>query len=392
VRKRLGVVGTVVYPPVMESTAGDVRTWFEVGQYFDDITVIAQTDGWLPRWHRLDNVLYILIPKLPRPLDLPTFPLAAAAVAFAVYGRGVKTWSFSDPLRPGLVCLAMRWLPGVRLVVHLQGQLLQMPSSRFGRATFAVEALSRFVARRADTVRVVSRQVAGEAAAAGVAVDRIVVVPSRCDTELFDPDRWREAGKAVRSSFPGEAGSPVVGFLGSLNASKGLDTLIAAATKLAEKRPIRMAVAGDGPLRRELVRAASTGAAPIAVLGHLPTSDVPGFLAAVDVLAVPSYDEGLPRVVLEAMAMCVPVVASSVGGIPEAVDHERTGLLVRPGDRDALVAALDRLLDDPGLGSKLASAGRRRVLDEFEARSGWRRLAEVHDADSVLRARQRCAP
>jgi glycosyltransferase involved in cell wall biosynthesis len=347
--------------------------------------VIAQTDGWLPRWHRLDNVLYILLPKLPRPLDLPAFPIAASAIALVVYGRGVKTWSFSDPLRPGLVFLAMRFLPRARLVVHLQGQLLRMPSGRFGRATGAVQGLSRFVARRADTVRVVSRQIAREAEAAGVAADRIVLVPSRCDTELFDPDRWREGGQLVRSSFQGDPGSPVVGFLGSLNASKGLDTLIAAATKLAEKRPFRLAVAGDGPLREELERAASTRVLPIAVLGRIPASDVPRFLAALDVLAVPSHDEGLPRVVLEAMAMCLPVVASGVGGIPEAVEHERTGLLVSPGDSDALVAALDRVLDNRRLAMRLGNAGRRRVLDEFEARSGWRRLAEVHDSDSRVR-------
>jgi glycosyltransferase involved in cell wall biosynthesis len=381
---RLGVVGTVVYPAAMDPADGDVRTWLEVGQYFDDITVIAQTRCWLPRWHRLDNVLYILIPRLPRPLDLPTFPLAATVIAFAVYRRGVRTWSFSDPLRPGLVCLAMRCLPGVRLILHLQGQLLRMPSSRFGRATFAIEALSRFVARRADTVRVVSRQIAGEAVAVGVAADRIVVVPSRCDTEFFDPDRWREPGKVVRASFPGDPASPVVGFLGSLNASKGLDTLIAASTKLTEKRSFRLAVAGDGPLRRELDRAAASGALPIAVLGRLATSDVPGFLAAVDVLAVPSYDEGLPRVVLEAMAMRVPVVASRVGGIPEAVEDGRTGLLVAPGDRDGLVSALDRVLGHPRFASRLGRAGRCRVLDEFEARSGWLRLAELHVSDTLV--------
>jgi glycosyltransferase involved in cell wall biosynthesis len=385
VSRRLGVVGTVVYPKAMDPTAGDVRTWFEVGQYFDDITVIAQTEGFVPRRHRVENVSYVLLPRLPRPLDLPAFPLAAAVIAFSAYARGVRTWSFSDPLRPGLVCLAMRPLPGIRLIVHLQGQLLRMPSSRFGRATVAVEALSRFVARRADTVRVVSRQIAEEAAAAGVAPDRIVVLPSRCDTDLFDPDRWHEAGKAIRSSFPGDPAAPVVGFAGSLNASKGLDVLIAASAMLAKKRSVRLAVAGDGPLRDEVERAANSRVLPIAVLGRLATSDVPAFFSAVDVVAVPSYDEGLPRVVLEAMAMRKPVVASDVGGIPEAVQDESTGLLVPPGDHGALAGALDRVLGDSALASRLGTTGRRLVLAEFEARSGWRSLAELHVSDGVPR-------
>jgi glycosyltransferase involved in cell wall biosynthesis len=378
------VVGTVVYPITMDRTSGDVRTWLEVGRYFDGVTVIAQTDGWLPRRHRVDNVLYVLIPRLPRPLDLPAFPLAATAIAFAAYKRGVRTWSFSDPLRPGLVFLAMRRLPGVRLIVHLQGQLLRMPSRRFGRATPAVEAMSRFVARRADVVRVVSSQIAREAAAAGIPADRIVLVPSRCDTELFDPARWQGQGKEIRSRLPGEPDAPVIGFLGSLNKSKGIETLVAASSTLADKRPARLAVAGDGPLRDDLVAAAEQANMPIAVLGRIAAAEVPGFLAAIDVLAVPSCDEGLPRVVLEAMAMRVPVVASAVGGIPEAVEDGRTGLLVPPGDHHALTTALERVLSDETLASQLGAAGRQLVCAEFEARLGWQDLAELHAADGLL--------
>jgi glycosyltransferase involved in cell wall biosynthesis len=260
-----------------------------------------------------------------------------------------------------------------------------MPSNRFGRATRLVETLSRFVARRADAVRVVSRDIGRQAAAAGVPTSRIVLVPSRCDTELFDPDRWHEAGEAVRASFPGDPASPVIGFLGSFNASKGLDVLVEAASRLSQHRSARLAVAGDGPLRDQLDDAAARAVLPIARLGRLPTYEVPSFLAAIDVLAVPSHDEGLPRVVLEAMAMRVPVVASNVGGIPEAVEHGRSGLLVPPGDRDALAAALTRVLDDPSLASRLGNGGRNRVLNDFDARAGWPRLAAVHAPDFLLR-------
>jgi glycosyltransferase involved in cell wall biosynthesis len=191
------------------------------------------------------------------------------------------------------------------------------------------------------------------------------------------------AGEVVRAGLPGDPGSPVIGFLGTFNASKGLDVLLAAFARLAQRRTLRLVCAGDGPLRETLESRAKNAAQPIALLGRLETSDVPGFLAAVDVLAVPSVDEGLPRVVLEAMAMRVPVVASCVGGIPEAVLDQESGLLVPVGDDEALAAALERVLDEPGLGSRLGSAGRRRVLESFEASSGWRRLAAVHDPVSV---------
>lgn len=378
--RRLGVVGTVTYPTVLDPGSGDVRTWSGVGQYFDDVTVIAQTASLRPRTQRIGNVLYILIPRLPRPVDLVAFPLAASVIAFAFYVRGIRTWSFSDPLRSGLVCLAMRWLPDIRLVVQVQGQLLRMPSDRFGKATRLVEALTRLVIRRADAVRVVSQEIARNAQAAGVQPDRIVVVPSRCDTELFDPGRWQTAGDSIRASLPGDPAAPVVGFVGTLNASKGVEVLITAGAGLAQHRPIRLAVVGDGPLRTELVNAARHGAPQIAMLGRVPQANVPAFLSAIDVLAVPSYDEGLPRVVLEAMAMQVPVVASRVGGIPEAVEHEVNGLLVPPGDDEALAAALDRVLENADLARRLGETGRRRVLTQFEARSGWRHLAALHGA------------
>jgi glycosyltransferase involved in cell wall biosynthesis len=379
VTRRLGAVGTVIYPPRLDPGSGDVQTWAGVAHYFDEIAVIAQTTGLRPRRERVGNVQYVLLPRLPRALDLVAFPVGAAVAAFVLYLRGIRTWSCSDPLRSGLVGLAIRCLPGVHLVVQLQGQLLRMPSDRFGRATGLVEAVSRFVARRGDTVRVVSRQIARDAAAAGVPPSRIVLVPSRCDTNLFDPGRWEGPGRTLRASLPGDPASPVVGFAGSFNASKGLDVLLKATSKLAKDRPIRIAIAGDGPLRKQVEEAAKT--LPIALLGRLPSSAVPRFLAAVDVLAVPSYDEGLPRVVLEAMAMRVPVVATRVGGIPEAVDDGRSGLLVRSGDSDALAAALTRVLDDPNLASRLGEAGRQRVLEQFDARSGWRRLAAAYDRD-----------
>jgi glycosyltransferase involved in cell wall biosynthesis len=84
--------------------------------------------------------------------------------------------------------------------------------------------------------------------------------------------------------------------------------------------------------------------------------------------------------VLEAMAMRVPVVASDVGGIPEAVEHGVNGLLVPSGDADALCDSLGRLIDDPDLARRLGAAARQRVLDEFEAQSGWRLIAAVHGA------------
>ena len=91
-------------------------------------------------------------------------------------------------------------------------------------------------------------------------------------------------------------------------------------------------------------------------------------LAAVrecDIVTLPSHDEGFPRAVLEAMALGKPIVATRVGGVPEAIEDGMSGLLVPPGDVPGLVTAWGRLLDDPGLPDRLAAAARTRVAERF---------------------------
>jgi len=107
--------------------------------------------------------------------------------------------------------------------------------------------------------------------------------------------------------------------------------------------------------------------------------DVPALLESLDVVALPSWTEGLPVVLLEAMAHARPVVATPVGGTPELVVDGETGLLVPPRDPEALAAALRRLLEDPDLARRLGEAGRARVAERFTAAAQTRRILELYD-------------
>ena len=136
-------------------------------------------------------------------------------------------------------------------------------------------------------------------------------------------------------------------------------------------------------------------------LGHV--EDVPSLLAASDILCHPSLAEGLPNAIVEAMASGVPVVASNVGGIPDAVSHEDTGLLVPPHDIKAIAGSLNRLLDSPDLGARLASNGRQVARDRFDLQRNLELLVErleqechglarAYARKPAGRARQRPAP
>jgi L-malate glycosyltransferase len=159
---------------------------------------------------------------------------------------------------------------------------------------------------------------------------------------------------------PGGGRSAVVGFAGRLSPEKGADVFLRAASIVAGVVPeVRFVVIGDGRLRRELEALAGDLGLPedrVRFLGF--RDDAADLIAGLDILAVPSRREGTPLVVGEAMAAGVPVVVSSVGGLPDQVTHRRTGLMVNPDDPEGLATALVSLLLAPDVARQLGEAGR----------------------------------
>jgi len=136
----------------------------------------------------------------------------------------------------------------------------------------------------------------------------------------------------------------------------------------------------DGAYERELRAEAERLGVVDRVVFAGYRDDVPALLAGCDVFCLPSEMEGLPLGVLEAMAQGKPVVATAVGGTPELVVHGETGLLVQPGDVEALAAALAQLLADPEQARHMGEAGRERVQREFGAAAMAQRILELYAA------------
>jgi glycosyltransferase involved in cell wall biosynthesis len=123
---------------------------------------------------------------------------------------------------------------------------------------------------------------------------------------------------------------------------------------------------GDGPEAGSLAALSRQLGLQEAVRFLGTRSDIPQLLSLLDVVALPSLEEGFPNVVLEAMAAGKPVVATRVGGTPEAVIHRETGLLVPPKDPRALADAILEVLDDPQRANAMGQAGRERVRKAFD--------------------------
>jgi len=160
----------------------------------------------------------------------------------------------------------------------------------------------------------------------------------------------------------------VIGIVSKLWEGKGHITLIEAFKALKKRlNNAKLVIVGEGDLYEELQGFVDKNELSGSVLFTGFQMDVSEILSTFDVAVLPSFFEGMGRVLLEAMAMEKPVVASRVGGIPDLVKHQINGLLVKPGDVEGLTHALEQILSDKGLSSKMGKEGRKRIQEQFSA-------------------------
>lgn len=294
------------------------------------------------------------------PMHLPFRPLGAAGVlrAFSALAPDVVHVNMPGPYDGQMGLLApLGRLAGCRGVVTTEH--LPMVERLWKRA-----AVKRFSLRFVDVVVTVSRaNVPYVVERQGVRADRVRVVRNGLPSSFG-------AGAPGRADARRALGLPADGvhvlFVGNLLPHKGLSLLVEALLEVSEE-DWRLIVVGDGPdgepCRRRLESAGAAGRA--CFLGRRRAADVEAALAAADLLALPSSQEGLPYVILEAMASARAVVATRVFGIPEMIDDGVHGILVAPGDVEELAAALRRMIGDAPARERMGAAGRARFLAEF---------------------------
>ncbi len=172
-------------------------------------------------------------------------------------------------------------------------------------------------------------------------------------------------------------------FVGRLAAVKGLPILIEA-LQVTKTQGLRLTIVGDGPDRQtleETVRKSGL-ADQVSFLGYRSQDEVAALLGENDVLVLPSFAEGVPVVLMEAMAAGLPVITTRIAGVSELVAHGQSGLLVAPGHVAALAAAIDEIASDSARASAMGRVGRETVLEGFRAHSEAARLAALFDAAS----------
>ena len=260
------------------------------------------------------------------------------------------------------------WLTRVPVIVH-SDRLLATEGTR------AHYALRPFLDRVTDRFLPNAHAISERLVASGVPRRKIRVMPNGVDLSVFDPGSARD----LRREWGVSEDATVAGYLGRIAPLKRVDLLLRAVQRLPEaSRPDVIVLAGDGPSLpqiHELVSGDPWLERHTRFLGSI--DDTPGFLASIDYLVLPSESEGLPNVVLEAMAMNRPVIATTVSDVPILVAD--TGLLVPPSDVAALAEAIaDMQQRGHDLRRELGRRARQRIEDEYDIVQSAERFWDAH--------------
>jgi glycosyltransferase involved in cell wall biosynthesis len=291
---------------------------------------------------------YVLLPKIGHSVAGPLYAASLAMVALELRRRVdviLGSWAYPD----GFAAVVLAELLGVPAVVKLHGSdinvVARLPGPR-RRLEWALPRAARVIA--------VSSPLAEQARALGVAPERIDVIRNGIDRSAFRPrDRAR-----ARASLGLEGDEPIVLYVGHVTREKGAYDLVRAVAQGGPRlRESHVVVLGDGSGFEECRELAQELGIRASFVGARPHDEVATWLGACDVLALPSWNEGMPNVVLEALASGRPVVASRVGGIPDVIDSDASGRLVPARDPASLARALERVLgethDAEGISTRL---------------------------------------
>ncbi len=350
-----------------ESLLRNLAVTIDRGQY-DPILAVMRKPGQAP---------IASYPSCLRQIEIPWHGigsvLATARRTAAIARETNATLVHSHDMRANAVAAAMRLFHRLPWIAHVHGWLGPTHHGRWR----IYEAIDRRLVRRADHVLVGSRAAQQEVYATGAR--QVDIVPNA--VAIPDEAHIHLETATLRAEIGAPDGTIVLGMLGRLHPGKGHEFFLQAlASMIRSGLPVRGLIVGEGPDGDRLhALSASLGLSDRVVFTGF-VDDAVRYVAAMDVVAVPSVKDSLPLTALEAMSFARPVVASAAGDLPVAIQDGVSGFIVPIGDVAALTDRLALLVGDQNLRKELGMAGRARMIDEYSANAMARRLEAQYDS------------
>jgi glycosyltransferase involved in cell wall biosynthesis len=205
---------------------------------------------------------------------------------------------------------------------------------------------------------------------------KVLVIRNGVDISKFDPERKFHD---IRREFAISENDIIIGFIGRLVPAKGLEYLIDAFLHLEkEQKNIKLFITGEGSILDNLKGRSQRDSINKRIIFTGKRYDIPDILSGIDIFVMPSLAEGLPNSLLEAMAMGKPIIATSVGGIPEVIKNEINGILVSPRDLEGLVTAIKKLIANKNYASEIGKRARNYVIENLSIQATTRKWESLY--------------
>jgi glycosyltransferase involved in cell wall biosynthesis len=324
-----------------------------------DVAVACGTGGPLIAALREAGIEVYPLPNLTREID-PIRDLSALVDLFRLIRKKRPHLVHANSSKAGILGRLASRLAGVPVVIFTaHGFVLNEPLGFLKKSIFhAIEHIGGILSDLIITVSEKDRQLA---ISCGIMKPgKVVRIHNGLDLA------WRIVNQKSKTDFGFNDNDILVGTVANFYPTKGLPFLIKAVPEIQKVFPqTRVVLVGDGKLKPELERLASKLGVSDSIIFTGQREDVSEILSVLDIFVLPSVKEGLPYALLEAMAARKPVVATAVGGVPEAVVDGETGFLVPAANPEALASSVIKLLQNPELARGMGEAGHRRVLTYF---------------------------
>ena len=382
-KKNICLISRSVYPHPISKHTQNMQTFEGWMKFWENIVIVSQSKSKQMQTSRHKNIYGVLLPLIANKyLNVFYFTFFGFfKIRLLNKKYNFEVFQASDAGAATLALIVSK-VYGKKFIFEVQGDIFDYPGKVGGRVhSSLVKFFSRTLVKRADYIRIVSPFLFEPLDKLNINREKIFLVPPRCDSKFFSKQNVNEDKPEV---FKENQYNLL--FVGNLLIAKGVDILLEAFALIEkENSSIGLVFVGDGEEKERLItRSKELGInEKVIFLGRVEYDTIPTLMYYADILILPSIEEGVGRVLLEAMSMHLPIIASNVGGIPLVIDERKDGLLFEVGDVETLKEHVLFLIENQPFAGKMSQNAYQKFLNNYEYEVSMGKFIDMYKAISM---------
>ncbi len=376
--KNICLISRSLYPHPISKHTQNMKTFEGWLRFWTNIVVVSQCQSGELCTSHYKNIHGVLLPLMKNKyFNVAYFTITG----FFKIRQLHKQYDFdiyqASDAGGAILALIVSRIYGKKFVFEVQGDIFDYPSQVGGKVhSSLVKFFSEIIVKKADYIRIVSPFLYDPLDRFGINREKIFLVPPRCDSTLFSEKNVAKDKPKILCKNQYN-----LLFVGNLLIAKGVDILLEAFALIVRENPdIGLIFVGDGEEKSRLeARAKELGIdEKVFLLGRVEYNLIPTFMYYSDILILPSIEEGVGRVLLEAMSLNLPIVASNVGGIPLVIDNNKDGLLFEVGEIESLKEKVLFLLNDAAFSKEMTKVAHQKFLENYEYEVSMKKFLNMY--------------